>query len=89
MKIHADINEKPSMGYGPQAAVVVDGFLFNPPPAMPFEQAKASVTLMGASGEMRQALADLLEWEAEMGGYGSPAWTRARALMDRLRDHGV
>ena len=89
MKIHANINEKPSMGYGPEAAVGVDGYFFNPPPAMPFEKAKAAVTLMGASGEMRKALADLLEWETNMGGYSSPAWTRARDLLERLRSNGV
>lgn len=38
------------------------------------------------TADMRQALADLVEWSARMGGFDAPAWDRARAILDAVRD---
>lgn len=39
------------------------------------------------AGELRQVLADLLEWKARVWGEStSPHWRRAKALMDTIRD---
>ncbi len=35
---------------------------------------------------IRDVLADLLEWEAIMGGWDAPVWRRARRLMNKIRD---
>jgi hypothetical protein len=34
---------------------------------------------------LRQALADLVEWQARMGGFEASEWDRARALLDATR----
>lgn len=42
--------------------------------------------LIAAAPRMRSILADLVEWEATMGGWEFPAFAEARLLLDELRD---
>ena len=44
----------------------------------------ARARLQDAAPALRDALADLWEWQAQQGGYEAPAWARARAVLDRL-----
>lgn len=34
---------------------------------------------------MFNALVDLIEWEAHMGGWDAPAWKRAKRLLNKIR----
>ena len=42
--------------------------------------------LIAAAPLLRQALADLVEWSAIMGGWDSPCWDRARSALDATRE---
>lgn len=35
--------------------------------------------------ELRDVLADLLEWETLLGGFDTPAWNKARELINGIR----
>lgn len=48
--------------------------------------AMANARLIAAAPLLRQALADLVEWSAIMGGWDSPCWDRARAALDATRE---
>lgn len=37
------------------------------------------------AGDLRDALADLVEWNARMGGFDNPVWDRAKAVLERTR----
>lgn len=47
-------------------------------------QAWAGPPEVDTTTRLREALADLLEWESRMGGFEAPCWARARALLAEL-----
>lgn len=44
------------------------------------------VAVIAAAKKMYLSLAELVEWEANMGGFPSMRWMRARALLTEIRD---
>lgn len=49
------------------------------------EQGVGKGRLFELAPQLRDTLAELLEWEARMGGWESPCWDAARSLMASLR----
>ncbi len=49
------------------------------------EDERDDAVLLAAAWEMRQILANLVEWDARMGNFDSPYWQQARDILNRFR----